>query len=604
MASYRDVRGNGIMMIDYTGQQIGSYRLVRRLGMGGFASVYLGQHVRIATQQAAIKLLHLFDVDAKKFQQEAETMAALVHPHIIRLFDFDFHDQMPFLVIEYAPGGSLRTRYPAGTLIPLPSIVQYVQQIAEALEYAHGKNVIHRDIKPDNILIGAQGELRLSDFGIAVLSQTGRNSLGVSSGVRGTAYYMAPEQSRGKPEKASDQYALAIMVYEWLCGKPPFTEGNAINIQYQHVHEPVPPLGEQLPTLLPAVEQVIMHALTKDHKGRFASVKDFAQALKLACSDTAAVSIHSLPSIPPSEVSSEVPPAGNLSDGIDDHSASISGNGTAPQVGVNQASQVIYHLPTDKIHSELSGVVAAIPVRSPITPILPIFVRQSNTGETPLIADASVASSVEHHASISYPPINSRDLAQTRAPRAKRRWGGPIMAILIFAAVLISGGIAISSLVLHQFYFGQSPSSNATLTTVTSSHTSSTTATITLHSSMGKIFDEVGVLNQSQVKNAEASLRYPVDIYTTDSFSGTNSQFEQRAHAHLTSPDLIVMAICMNPHHVTVVAGNRVPLSNAEADNVINSFRQGYQSSGSNFTSATVSALQSLQHALEIGSAG
>jgi serine/threonine protein kinase len=96
-------KGQKIMMIDYSGQQIGSYRLIRRLGFGGFASVYLGQHVRISTQQAAIKLLHILDVDTKKFQQEAETTAALVHPHIIRLFDYDFHDQMPFLVMDYAP---------------------------------------------------------------------------------------------------------------------------------------------------------------------------------------------------------------------------------------------------------------------------------------------------------------------------------------------------------------------------------------------------------------------------------------------------------------------------------------------------------------------
>ena len=100
------------MMIDYSGQQIGSYRLIQLLGRGGFASVYLGQHVRIATKQAAIKLLHIFDVDTKKFHQEAETIAALDHPNIIRLIDFDFHDQMPFLVIDYATGGSLRNRHP------------------------------------------------------------------------------------------------------------------------------------------------------------------------------------------------------------------------------------------------------------------------------------------------------------------------------------------------------------------------------------------------------------------------------------------------------------------------------------------------------------
>ncbi len=267
------------MMIDYSGQQIGSYRLVQRLGFGGFASVYLGQHVRIASKQAAIKLLHMFDVDSKKFQQEAETTAALDHPHIIRLIDFDFHDQMPFLVMDYAPGGSLRSRHPEGTQVPLATVVQYVQEIAKALEYAHSKNVIHRDIKPDNILIGAQGELRLSDFGIAVLSRTGRTTLAASYDTGGTAYYMAPEQSRGKPEKASDQYALGIMVYEWLCGKPPFSEGHAINIQYQHSFEPVPPLRERLPTLSPAVGQAIMRALAKKPEERFCTVQEFATAL-------------------------------------------------------------------------------------------------------------------------------------------------------------------------------------------------------------------------------------------------------------------------------------------------------------------------------------
>jgi len=308
------------MMIDHSGQQIGSYRLLRRLGFGGFASVYLGQHVRIATQQAAIKLLHIVDVDSQKFQQEAEMTAALDHPHIIRLIDFDFHDQMPFLVIDYAPGGSLRSRHLEGTQVPLTTVVQYVQEIAKALEYAHGKNVIHRDIKPDNILIGGQGELRLSDFGIAVLSQTGRTSLAASHGVGGTAYYMAPEQRTGKPKKASDQYSLGIMVYEWLCGKPPFSEGDAINILYQHAYEPVPPLREQLPTLPPVVEQVIMRALAKDPEGRFSSVQEFATALA-----GASVPLHvSSPSAPSSSMPSvQKKPMGTLLVTCTGHTARI-----------------------------------------------------------------------------------------------------------------------------------------------------------------------------------------------------------------------------------------------------------------------------------------
>jgi eukaryotic-like serine/threonine-protein kinase len=270
------------MMIDYTGQQVGSYRLVRRLGSGGFASVYLGQHVRIATQYAAIKILHIIEVDMEQFQREAETTATLQHPNIVRLFDFDFHNEMPFLVVEFAPGGALRARHKKGEQVPLATVVQYVKEIAGALQYAHDKNIIHRDIKPDNILIGPLNELRLSDFGISVLSQTGRTSLHSSFGFAGTPHYMAPEQIKGRPEKASDQYALAVMAYEWLTGKPPFTEGNPINIQYQHTHEPVPPLRDTLPTLAPQVEAVILKALAKNPNDRYPSVRAFADALEVA----------------------------------------------------------------------------------------------------------------------------------------------------------------------------------------------------------------------------------------------------------------------------------------------------------------------------------
>ena len=150
------------------GQQFGNYRLVRRLGSGGFASVYLGQHVLIATQQVAVKILHLFSVDVQAFQKEAETTASLDHPHIVRLLDFDLHQgSMPFLIIGYAAQGSLRNRHPQGTIVPLATVVQYVKEIAPALQYAHDLHIIHRDIKPENVLIGLHNELLLSDFGIA-----------------------------------------------------------------------------------------------------------------------------------------------------------------------------------------------------------------------------------------------------------------------------------------------------------------------------------------------------------------------------------------------------------------------------------------------------
>ncbi len=204
------------MMFDLTGQQFGDYRLVRFLGAGGFASVYLGENVHIPALKVAIKVLHLINVDQVLFRREAETMVSLIHPHIVRLFNFAFQQEtkIPFLVMDYSPDGSLLNRHPRGTQVPLTTVVQYVKEIAMALQYAHEQNILHRDVKPENILIGRDGKLLLSDFGLATLSKTGRISLQASYGKEGTPFYMAPEMFRAKPEKASDQYSLGVMVYE------------------------------------------------------------------------------------------------------------------------------------------------------------------------------------------------------------------------------------------------------------------------------------------------------------------------------------------------------------------------------------------------------
>src|SRR6266704_1069271 len=161
------------MMTNLIGRQLGNYRLIKLLGEGGFASVYLGQHVQIAAQKAAIKVLHLTQVNTHQFRQEAETIAALKHPHIVRLLDFALEQGTPFLVLDYAPNGSLRTRHALGEQLPLATVMEYVTQIADALQYAHDTHhIIHRDIKPDNVLIDQHGTLLLSDFGIAVISKT------------------------------------------------------------------------------------------------------------------------------------------------------------------------------------------------------------------------------------------------------------------------------------------------------------------------------------------------------------------------------------------------------------------------------------------------
>ncbi len=269
-------------MNDRIGQQLGNYRLVHLLGQGSYAEVYLGQHVRL-NLQAAIKLLHthLTGNEAEHFQQEAQTIATLAHPAIVRIFDFDVQDGVPFLVMDYAPNGSLRQRYPKGSVVPLPLIVSFVKQVAAALQYAHEQKVIHRDVKPENMLVGRHEEVLLTDFGIATVAHS-TASLSAQAMV-GTITYMAPEQLQGQPRPASDQYALAVTVYEWLCGARPF-EGSFPELVTQHLWQSPPPLQNRAPTISPEVEQVVLRALAKDPKSRFARVQDFALALEHACS--------------------------------------------------------------------------------------------------------------------------------------------------------------------------------------------------------------------------------------------------------------------------------------------------------------------------------
>ncbi len=289
-------------MADRLGQQFGNYRLVSLLGQGGYAEVYLGQHIRLDLQ-AAIKVLHthLTDSEAEHFQQEAQTIARLAHPSIIRVFDFDVQDGTPFLVMDYAPNGSLRQRYPRGSLVPIPQIISFVKQMSAALQYAHDKKFIHRDVKPENMLIGQHQEVLLSDFGIATISQS-TSSLNVGAeGTSGTLAYMAPEQIEGHPRPASDQYALGVVVYEWLCGERPF-EGSASEVMAQHLSMSPPSLRERMPEIPPEVEQVVFQALAKDLKARFASVAAFSAALEQ-------VSQRALS--PTAQIASEQPAAGS-----------------------------------------------------------------------------------------------------------------------------------------------------------------------------------------------------------------------------------------------------------------------------------------------------
>jgi serine/threonine protein kinase len=309
-----------MVMAERLGTQVGHYRLTRLLGQGSYAEVYLGEHIHLRTQ-AALKLLHTTLAttgEVEQFRQEAQRLAGLQHPHIVRVLDFGFEGEVPFLVLEYAPGGSLRQRHPSGRPVPLATVLGYVEQIAEALHYAHDQQVIHRDLKPQNLLLGRRGEVLLADFGISVIAaSTSQHSS--TKAFAGTAAYAAPEQIQGHPRPASDQYALGIVVYEWLTGQLPFT-GSLPEVLWKQMQSPPPPLHPLAPGVPAEVEQVVLTALTKDPKERFGSMRAFANALLQA---RGAVTSTPLSPVPETRRAPSLPPTAVPTPALSEQEAAI-----------------------------------------------------------------------------------------------------------------------------------------------------------------------------------------------------------------------------------------------------------------------------------------
>ncbi len=288
-------------MTSRVGQQLGNYRLLRLLGAGGFAEVYLGEHVYLNTQ-AAIKVLQtrLTEDERDRFLHEARIIARLIHPHIVRVLEFGVEEDIPFLVMDYAQGGNMRQRLPKGVPLLPATILPYVKQVAEALQYAHDQQLVHRDVKPENMLLGGDDEVLLSDFGIALIAQSVRFQS--TQEVFGTASYMAPEQIQGKAERASDQYALGVVTYEWLRGELPF-HGSFTELCSQHLFAAPPPLREKVPDISPTIEAVVDKALAKDPHERFPSVQELASAFEAACQLPQPVTSEIEPALPRSAAS-------------------------------------------------------------------------------------------------------------------------------------------------------------------------------------------------------------------------------------------------------------------------------------------------------------
>jgi len=266
--------------MNYSNRHFGHYRLLKRIGRGGFADVYMAKDLHLA-RYVAIKVLNeeLVPNDQEAFLREARILAHLDHPNIIRIIEFDIQDNIPYLVMVYAPNGSLRERHPLGDVLSLNVVINYVWQIANAISYIHEQGFIHQDIKPENLLLGPSNELLLADFSIAAFID--HTQFHKNQNIMGTKGYIAPERLEGKAEPASDQYSLAVLVYEWLTGEALFY-GPTSEILQQHLIAPIPHLPLDVVGIPHVVRQVLVRALAKKPEERFEDVQAFALALNRA----------------------------------------------------------------------------------------------------------------------------------------------------------------------------------------------------------------------------------------------------------------------------------------------------------------------------------
>jgi Tol biopolymer transport system component/serine/threonine protein kinase/formylglycine-generating enzyme required for sulfatase activity len=271
-------------MADLTGMTLGPYRIVERIGRGGMATVYKAFHATM-NRHVAIKVLpEEFAGDPgfrARFEREAQTVAQLQHPHILPVFDYGEERGISYLVMPYIPTGTLKEYMAQEGQLPLDEAARILTRLAEALDYAHRQGVIHRDIKPDNVLFDEDGNALLTDFGLTRMVEGGGSLTG--TGVIGTPAYMSPEQGQGQRlDHRSDIYSLGIVLYEMVTGDVPFSADTPVAVIFKHINDSLPLPHTLRPDLPEGAEDVILKALAKDPDQRWASCVEMAEAFSMA----------------------------------------------------------------------------------------------------------------------------------------------------------------------------------------------------------------------------------------------------------------------------------------------------------------------------------
>ena len=267
------------------GQMLGAYRIINQVGQGGMASVYKAYQPSM-DRNVAIKVLPRQLAESKefaaRFQQEARIIARLEHPHILPVFDYGESDGVTYFVMRYLEAGTLKSKMAAGQL-SLNEIDRLFTQLADALGYAHSHGIVHRDLKPANALIDEQGNIFLTDFGIAKLLESAAPHLTQTDAIMGTPAYISPEQARAQTvDQRSDIYSLGIILYELVTGRVPFTADTPLAVILKHVSDPLPLPSMLKPDIPESIEQVILKALAKEPDDRYATTAEFLAAWKRA----------------------------------------------------------------------------------------------------------------------------------------------------------------------------------------------------------------------------------------------------------------------------------------------------------------------------------
>ena len=264
------------------GEQVGSYRIVEQLGQGGMSTVYKAYHAAL-DRYVALKVLHpVFKGDRNflvRFQREARIVARLEHPNIVPVYDFSEHEGTPYLVMRFVEGHTLKAVLIDAGGLPLGQVVAILRPVCEALEYAHGQGVLHRDVKPSNVLLSQGGKIYVTDFGLAKMVHSGDSTISHDRMI-GTPHYISPEQAKGESlDYRTDLYSLGVILFEMVTGRVPYTADTPFAVVHDHIFSPLPLPSLLNPDVPPAVEQVVLKALAKAPGDRYQGAGDLLRAL-------------------------------------------------------------------------------------------------------------------------------------------------------------------------------------------------------------------------------------------------------------------------------------------------------------------------------------